>query len=273
MRRLCSVETIVQIIVVCLTQAVSLGMPFGMRANYKLQRLFIDQPMGIGHHLALDKAQANYLLNVLRMSTGTEILTFNGYDGEWRAQLQPLSKKNAQLLIIEQERAQTPAPDLQYCFAPLKVGRLDYMMQKAVEMGAGILQPVLTQHTQNHRLSVDKMRANALEAAEQCGVLTVPDCRIPQKFDAFIDSWDSARALIFCDEDAPTDNPLEALAPLKGKPLGLLIGPEGGFSDDERTQLRSLNHITSIPLGPRILRADTAAVAAMAIVQAACGDW
>lgn len=229
--------------------------------------------MSQDRRLDLDKAQANYLLNVLRMRADDQVLVFNGRDGEWRAALQPTSKKAAQLQIIAKERDQTTAPDLHYCFAPLKVGRLDYMVQKAVEMGAGVLQPVLTQHTQNHRLNVEKMNANAVEAAEQCGVLTIPACRDPQKFDAFIDAWDTSRKLIFCDEDAAFDNPLEALAPLKGQPLGLLIGPEGGFSDDERAQLRALDHVVAIPLGPRILRADTAAVAAMAVVQAACGDW
>ncbi|MGB7432339.1 MAG: 16S rRNA (uracil(1498)-N(3))-methyltransferase [Ahrensia sp.] len=244
-----------------------------MRANYKLQRLFLDQPMGQGHALDLDKAQSNYLMNVLRMAAGDTVLVFNGRDGEWRATLQPVSKKTAQLHVDTLERAQSAAPDLHYCFAPLKVGRLDYMVQKAVEMGAGVLQPVLTQHTQNHRLNVDKMQANALEAAEQCGILALPSCREPLKFDAFLDGWDASRTLIFCDEDAATDNPLATLTPLKGKPIGLLIGPEGGFSDEERAQLRELDHVVAIPLGPRILRADTAAVAAMALVQAACGDW
>lgn len=244
-----------------------------MRANYKLQRLFLDQPMAQGRVLDLDKAQSNYLMNVLRMTAGDAVLVFNGRDGEWRATIQPASKKAVQLHVDTLERTQSAVPDLHYCFAPLKVGRLDYMVQKAVEMGAGVLQPVLTQHTQNHRLNIDKMRANAMEAAEQCGILALPACRTPQKFDAFLDGWDANRTLIFCDEDAPTDNPLDALQPLKGRPLGLLIGPEGGFSDDERAQLRTLDHVVAIPLGPRILRADTAAVAAMAVVQAACGDW
>lgn len=246
---------------------------FDMRANYKLQRLFIDQPLVAGGACALDKAQSNYLLSVLRMREGTDVLVFNGRDGEWRAQLVMVSKKTAQLVLTTLERAQAELPDLHYCFAPLKVGRLDYMVQKAVEMGAGVLQPVLTQHTQNHRLSADKMRANAIEAAEQCGILSVPDCREAIKFDVFLDGWNPDRALIFCDEDAPADNPVDALGPLRGRKLGVLIGPEGGFSDDERAQLRAHDSVVAIPLGPRILRADTAAVASMALVQAICGDW
>lgn len=246
---------------------------FDMRANYKFQRLFIDQPLAAGGTCELDKAQSNYLLNVLRMRDGDDLLVFNGRDGEWLAQLVMVSKKVAQLTLTTLERAQTNPPDLYYCFAPLKVGRLDYMVQKAVEMGAGVLQPVLTKHTQNHRLGVDKMRANAIEAAEQCGILSVPDCREPIKIDVFLDSWSADRVLIFCDEGAPTDNPVEALAPLRGRKLGVLIGPEGGFSQDERAQLMAHDNVVAIPLGPRILRADTAAVASMAVVQALCGDW
>ena len=244
-----------------------------MRANYKLPRLFIDAPLAAGRAIEADSAQSNYLLNVLRMDDGAELLVFNGCDGEWLARVSRASKKKALITPAGQTRAQPPLPDLVYCFAPLKSGRLDYMVQKAVEMGAGVIQPVLTQHTQIHKPATDKMRANALEAAEQCGILAVPDVREPVKLDRLLADWDKARRIIFCDESAEGDNPLPVLSGIKEDRLAVLIGPEGGFSEDERRQLHALPFVTSIPLGPRILRADTAAVAALAVVQAAKGDW
>lgn len=244
-----------------------------MRANYKIQRLFLDVPLAGGVSLALDKPQANYLANVLRMKTGDHILLFNGKDGEWLCEVEVEGKRDVSLTCIGQERAQPENSDFLYCFAPLKVGRLDYMVQKAVEMGASVLQPVLTQHTQNHRINVEKMNANALEAAEQCGILNVPRCNEPLKFDKLLDNWDAGRTLIFCDEDAQTNNPVEKLQKLKGGKLAVLIGPEGGFSDEERSILRAKPFVVAIPLGSRILRADTAAVASMAVIQAIAGDW
>ena len=167
-----------------------------------------------------------------------------------------------------------PAPcDLVYCFAPLKQGRLDYLVQKAVEMGAGVLQPVLTQHTQMSNIGIERIRANVVEAAEQCGILAIPEVRAPVKLERLIWEWEAGRRLIFCDEGSETNNPVPALQAIVEQKLGLLIGPEGGFSDEERQQLRALPYVTSIPLGPRILRADTAAVAAMAVIQATIGDW
>ena len=168
---------------------------------------------------------------------------------------------------------QTPLPDLVFLFAPLKVGRLDYLVQKAVEMGAGMIQPVITQFTQNHRVSLEKLQANALEAAEQCGILAVPQVREAVKLEALLDGWDGSRRLIFCDEVHETQNPLGALGAVSEKRLAVLVGPEGGFSDAERSLLRALPFVTAIPLGPRILRADTAAVAALAVVQTVLGDW
>ena len=162
---------------------------------------------------------------------------------------------------------------MHFLFAPLKVGRLDYLVQKAVEMGAGVIQPVITHHTQNHRISIEKLQANALEAAEQCGILALPLVREPVKLEALLASWDASRRIIFCDEDHSTQNPLPGLSSISEKSLAVLIGPEGGFSDSERAILRALPFVTAIPLGPRILRADTAAVAALAIVQALIGDW
>ena len=244
-----------------------------MRANYKLHRLFVECPLNRGAAVPLDKAQSNYVLNVLRMADGADLLVFNGRHGEWRATVDKTGKKTAQLVCENLERPQPTSPTLMFCFAPLKAGRLDYMVQKAVEMGAGVLQPVLTEFTQNHRLNMEKMRAWVVEAAEQCGVLAAPEWLPPIKLPDLIDAWDNDRVLIFCDEDHGTHNPLKPLEKLRDKELAVLIGPEGGFSDDERAMLRAKTFVTSIPLGPRILRADTSAVAALAVIQASIGDW
>jgi 16S rRNA (uracil1498-N3)-methyltransferase len=244
-----------------------------MRANYKMQRLFVDAALAAGAAVEANADQFNYLANVLRMAEGDRILVFNGRDGEWSVHLKFTSKKRLEFTAETQTRPQTPLPDLHFLFAPLKVGRLDYLVQKAVEMGAGLIQPVMTQHTQNHRISVEKLQANALEAAEQCGILALPLVQKPMKLESLLSGWDRSRRIIFCDEDHATQNPLSGLRKIAEKHLAVLIGPEGGFSDAERKSLRSLPFVTAIPLGPRILRADTAAVAAMAVVQAAIGDW
>lgn len=244
-----------------------------MRANYKMQRLYVEGSLTRGATLPLKKSQTNYLLNVLRMDDGDALLVFNGRDGEWRASIEKTGKKAAQLVCTDQERPQTATSDLVFCFAPLKTGRLDYLVQKAVEMGAGTLIPVHTDFTQNHRLSAAKVAAWSIEAAEQCGVLSIPHCAEPVKLDRLLADWDKARTLIFCDEDSETNNPVRHLTPLRGQPLGVLIGPEGGFSQAERDMLKALDHVVPIPLGPRILRADTAAVAALAVIQALAGDW
>ncbi|MCO6389725.1 16S rRNA (uracil(1498)-N(3))-methyltransferase [Aliihoeflea aestuarii] len=244
-----------------------------MRANYKMQRLFVTDALSVDAEIALPTQQSHYLSNVLRMREGGEVLVFNGRDGEWLAVVNEVARKSVRLSLREQTRPQPTTPDLLYCFAPIKAGRLDYMVQKAVEMGAGMLQPVITQHTQVPRIGIDRLQANALEAAEQCGILAVPQVREAVKLDRLLADWDESRALIFCDESAAGDNPVSALAPLKGRKLALIVGPEGGFSDAERKQLRALPFVTAIPLGPRILRADTAAVAALAVIQATIGDW
>lgn len=244
-----------------------------MRANYTLQRLFLTDDLAAGGKIVLARDKAHYLGNVLRMKPGAELLVFNGRDGEWRASIGEVAKKSVTLEIREQERSQPPAPNLYYGFAPIKAGRLDYMVQKAVEMGAGIIQPVITQHTQMKKIGHDRLAANIVEAAEQCGVLSIPELRGAVSFDALLAEWPRERRLIFCDEGADTDNPLPILRTIRNEPLGLLIGPEGGFSEEERRQLRTLDFVTAIPLGPRILRADTAAVAALAVIQAVLGDW
>ncbi len=238
-----------------------------------MQRLFLPDDLSAGVSVEIGRQHAHYLANVLRMREGAELLVFNGRDGEWRAEITALGKKFVSLSLHEMTRAQTPSPDLLYCFAPLKQGRIDYMVQKAVEMGVGVLQPVVTQHTQVPKLGIDRLRANVVEAAEQCGILSVPQVHEPAKLDRLLAAWEEGRRLIYCDEDAPGNNPLPIVSELAGQKLGLLVGPEGGFSDGERKMLRALSYVAPIPLGPRILRADTAAVAALAVIQAAAGDW
>ena len=247
------------------------------RYDFSTRRLFIDAPLVAGARVGLNREQSNYLLNVLRLEAGAGLLVFNGRDGEWRARLALAGKRDVALEIEKLERAQTPPSDLRLLFAPLKHARLDYMIQKAVEMGAGRLTPTLTRRTQVHKLNLDRVRANAIEAAEQCGILTLPAVDEPATLDRVLMDLPSDRLLVFCDEDAPVSDPLAALARFRvdhhGPSVAVLIGPEGGFDPAERDLLLSLRGAVPISLGPRILRADTAAVAALAVVQAALGDW
>ncbi|MEA2929136.1 MAG: rRNA (uracil1498-N3)-methyltransferase [Hyphomicrobiales bacterium] len=249
------------------------------RYDFRTPRLFVDEPLSEGAEVALVRAQANYLVNVLRLKPGAHVALFNGRDGEWRASLLAGGKKAVRLAIDERIRAQAVPGDLHYLFAPLKHARLDYMAQKAVEMGASRLQPVITRHTQVQRVNLERMRTNAIEAAEQCGILTIPEVKDPLAFSAFVDGWVPDRLLVFCDEEADVRDPVEALKSGRGgalvgpTPVSLLIGPEGGFAPEERTALMSLPNVLRIALGPRILRADTAAVAALALAQAVLGDW
>jgi 16S rRNA (uracil1498-N3)-methyltransferase len=245
-----------------------------MRANYKLQRLFVTADLAKGGTIDLEREQSHYLVNVLRMREGAKLLVFNGREGEWLALIDATSSKKAVRLVLAEQSRPQPAPsDLVFAFAPIKAGRLDYLVQKAVEMGAGALQPVITQHTQLSKVGTARLQANVTEAAEQCGILAIPPVREALSFNALLDGWEPARRLIFCDEAADTNNPRPALETITETNLGLLVGPEGGFSDDERRQLRALPFVTPVPLGPRILRADTAAVAALAVIQATIGDW
>jgi 16S rRNA (uracil1498-N3)-methyltransferase len=244
-----------------------------MSYDFRSQRLFVRPDLVAGANIDLERGQANYLLNVLRMQQGDAILLFNGRDGEWRARIAETGRRGCRLIVEERRREQTAAPDLHYLFAPLKHARLDYMVQKAVEMGAGRLRPVLTHFTQVARINLARMEANAIEAAEQCGILSLPDIEGPRKLGGVLAEWEAERRLVFCDERAPTASPIDALKNLPRGPAALLIGPEGGFSDEERDDLLARPYVTAISLGPRILRADTAAVAALALVQAFIGDW
>lgn len=243
------------------------------RYDFRTQRLFVESEIRQGMRIELDRSQSNYLLNVLRLKQDAETLIFNGRDGEWLAKLIPLSRKSTALEVVSQIREQTPAYNLTYLYAPLKQARLDYMVQKAVEMGVGRLQPVFTHHTQVSRINIDRTKANVIEAAEQCGILNIAECREPIKLERLIDEWDSSIPIIYCDELASEEDTIEKLQAFKGKPLAVLIGPEGGFSQKERDLLHSKSFVVPISLGPRILRADTAAVAAMTLVQAVAGDW
>jgi len=246
------------------------------RTHQSLPRLFVDAPMRAGSILAPDKSQSNYLGNVLRMRTGDELVVFNGIEGAWRAAITRSGGKALELTVCELVAPQTPPSDLWYGFAPLKTGRLDYMVQKATEMGAGIIQPVITRHTQKTRLKPDRLRANVVEAAEQCEVLSLPGIAEEIPLPRLIASWSEqqpARMLVFADEGEASASPMEALQGLAGRRIGLLIGPEGGFSNEERALLRQQEFVIPISLGPRILRADTAAVAALAVIQSIIGDW
>jgi 16S rRNA (uracil1498-N3)-methyltransferase len=242
--------------------------------DFSAPRLFVDAPLGAGQSVALERNQSNYLGNVLRLSAGNTILVFNGHDGEWQARITGRKKADS-LEIVSQTRPQDRLPDIAYVFAPLKHARLDYMVQKAVEMGASRLQPVLTRHTQVSRVNSERMRANVIEAAEQCGILTLAAVTEPVPLDRYLGQREAKRMLVFCDEAAEVRSPLQALqqglAVADG--IDILIGPEGGFAEEERTLLLRQPKTLRLSLGPRILRADTAGVAALALVQAALGDW
>ena len=246
--------------------------------DFSAQRLFVEDDLAEGARVTPAADAQNYLLNVLRLRQGEKILLFNGRDGEWRATIDIVSKRAAAARVEHRLRAQAAPGHVHYAFAPLKQARLDYMVQKATEMGAARLTPVLTRRTQMRRFSAHRMRANAIEAAEQCGLLTIPETLEPLELDRYLAGLDPHRLLVFCDEDAPLADALAALhgkqAELGARPkLAVLIGPEGGFDEAERALILQRSNVLRLSLGPRILRADTAAVAALALVQATLGDW
>jgi 16S rRNA (uracil1498-N3)-methyltransferase len=246
------------------------------RTHASLPRLLVEPSLGKGVVFDLGREQSGYLAAVLRKRVGDEVVVFNTSDGAWLARLVAAGKKTVTLEAVEQVAPQTPPSDLWYGFAPLKAARLEYVVQKATEMGAGIIQPVTTRFTQVHRLNPDKLRAYAVEAAEQCEVLTVPEIAPETGLDKLIATWPEThgdRVLVVADEAAASASPLADLERLQDRRIGLLVGPEGGFAPEERTLLLGQPFVVPISLGPRILRADTAAVAALAVIQATIGDW
>jgi len=242
--------------------------------DFRAPRLFIDGPLSAGATVGLDRSQSNYLGNVLRLAAGETVLVFNGRDGEWQAAIAG-RKRPDNLTVVTRTRQQDHLPDVAYVFAPLKHARLDYMVQKAVEMGAARLQPVLTRFTQVSRVNGERMRANVIEAAEQCGILSIATVAEPVPLDRYLSQRQPQRLLVFCDEAADATNALQALqgGPTAAQGVDILIGPEGGFAEEERAVLSRQPRTLILSLGPRILRADTAAVAALALVQAVLGDW
>ena len=248
--------------------------------DFSAPRLFVMASLAPGETVALERNQSNYLGNVLRLAAGDAILVFNGREGEWRAEIGGRKRPDS-LTIVAQTRPQDRLPDIAYVFAPLKHARLDYMVQKAVEMGAASLQPVLTRFTQVSRVNGERMRANVIEAAEQCGILSLATVAEPLTLDRYLGQRDGLRLLVFCDEAAGVADPLQALrgqravagGQIASGGIDILIGPEGGFAEEERAILLRQKRTLRLSLGPRVLRADTAGVAALALVQAVLGDW
>jgi 16S rRNA (uracil1498-N3)-methyltransferase len=235
-------------------------------------RLYVETPLSDGAELALLQEQGHYLIHVLRLASGDAVALFNGADGEWLGYLTTVAKKSVHVRLERRTAEVQAPPDIDYLFAPLKHARLDYMVQKATELGARRLRPVITQRTIAGRVNLDRMKANAVEAAEQCNLVFVPEVLEPLPLAKVLVGWDAGRRLIYCDETAVVVNPVEALKNIV-LPAAVLVGPEGGFTPEERHQLKSLPFVTAISLGPRIMRADTVAIAALAIVQATLGDW
>ncbi len=235
-------------------------------------RIYVEDDLGEGAALGLSAPQAHYLKHVMRQQAGAEIALFNGRDGEWRGRIDGFGKGWCSVTVGDRTSPQSPEPDLWLVFAPIKRARIDFIAQKATELGVSAICPVFTQHTAVDRVNSDRLRANAVEAAEQCDRLTVPDIHEPRRLDRALEDWPADRQLMFCDErGAPV--PTEALAGAKPGPWAVLVGPEGGFSDKEATMLKGLEFTVSVGLGRRLLRADTAAIAALSLWQATLGDW
>ena len=235
-------------------------------------RLYVDHPLGAGQSVPLDRGQAHYLFGVMRQTLGAQIALFNGRDGEWLAEVSRAGKRDGTLTCLAQSRPLQMPPDLWLCFAPIKKARTDFIVEKAAEMGAARIVPVMTAFTNAGRVQRDRLQAHAVEAAEQCGGTYVPEVAEAVRFDRLLEGWDATRRLMFCDEAlAGAAGPAVALGP--PGPWAILIGPEGGFSESERARLARLEAAVAVRLGPRILRADTAAVAALTLWQQALGDW
>ncbi|WP_417450710.1 16S rRNA (uracil(1498)-N(3))-methyltransferase [Kordiimonas sp.] len=240
-------------------------------------RLFIEDSLPGGGIITLGNEQSHYLANVMRANVGTAVALFNGQDGEWAAEIIDVKKREVTLKIAERTREQTGEPNLWLAFAPIKKARLDFMAQKATELGVNHMIPVYTRRTIVDRVKTDRLRANATEAAEQCERLNVPTSDEPIKLEKLLATWPDDRMIMFCDEDLSGDSAYTALSRADNKespkPWAIIIGPEGGFDDDERRMIRAHKNTVVVSLGPRVLRADTAAMAAISLWQAAIGDW
>jgi len=236
-------------------------------------RLHVTHDLAAGETLVLSAEQTHYLASVLRLKPGARVALFNGRDGEWRAAIAGLAKGNCTLAVETRTRAQAESGDLWLAFAPIKRARIDFLVEKATELGVSVLQPVLTERTMVERVNLGRLRAHALEAAEQTERLSVPEVRAPVTLDHLIATWPRDRRLIFCDETG--DSPSIAGVLGRGAPgrWGVLTGPEGGFAETELDALKKLPFVSAVGLGPRVLRADTAALAALAVFQALLGDW
>ena len=239
-------------------------------------RLFVDTVLSAETVVTLSRGQTHYLKNVMRVPAGGAVYLFNGRDGEWQATVSTLEKSGATVRMDHQTRRQTDDPDVWLCFAPVKKARIDFIAQKASELGVSGLQPVMTQYTNVSRVNTDRLRANAIEAAEQCARLTVPDVFAPKKLEALIADWPAERHILLLDETSGGISIVETLrrcGATRGQPWAIFVGPEGGYAQAELDLLSRLPNVTPVGLGSRLLRADTAAVAALACWQAVLGDW
>ena len=234
-------------------------------------RLYVEHPLGAGQCVPLTREQAHYLFGVMRLGVGDAVTLFNGRDGEWLAEVAEAGKRGGTLRTVEQTRPLQHPPDLWLLFAPIKKARTDFIVEKATEMGAARILPVQTEFTNAERIRRDRLQAHAVEAAEQCGGTYVPEVAELQRLPALLDAWSEDRRLMFCDEALAGEG--AGLGDATGGPWAILIGPEGGFSEAERTRLAAMSQATAVSLGPRVLRADTAAVAALTLWQMALGDW
>ncbi|WP_262695829.1 16S rRNA (uracil(1498)-N(3))-methyltransferase [Kordiimonas aquimaris] len=239
-------------------------------------RLYIEESLSQGMSITFDKDQSHYLANVMRSKLGSEIAIFNGQDGEWIGEITDIQKRAVTLQLNERRREQATEPDVWLVFAPIKKARIDFIAQKATELGASLLLPIYTRRTIVDRVKTDRLHANAVEAAEQCERLTVPTIGEPVKFEKLMADWPADRRIMFCDETLsgkPAHTALSNFTKVPKEPWAIFIGPEGGFDDSERSFLHNHKNAVPVSLGPRIMRADTAAMAALSLWQSALGDW
>lgn len=247
--------------------------PIELMRGKAARRLFVTASLEPGDAVSLDEGQSHYLRHVLRAKPGDRVLLFNGRDGEWQAEITATAKRGVTVGVRARTAAQTDVPDVWLAFAPVKKTPSDYLTQKATELGVSLLQPVFTRRTIVTRLNRERLKANAVEAAEQSGRLSVPEIGEPMSLEKLLEVWPRRRRVFFCDEGGGAGNLAEAARAADEGPCAILTGPEGGFDPEEREALRALPFVTPVMLGPRILRADTAALAALAIWQSVKGDW